>query len=216
MSNDMIPALMLGNPETLHVRCNQCHAYFKRYNGSNKPCDMTVGPCSCGASHHAEHVCDRCEEWLKKPSPVSAWDRYFLDIAALVANKSKDATKVGVVIVGPDHEIRATGYNGFPRGVKEAPALRHDRPEKYFWTEHAERNAIYHAARTGIALKECRIYCTWQPCMSCTRAIIQSGIKVVTYLKGSPENMNPKWEEEFRRTQIMMKEAGVRWYEVAL
>ncbi|MEK0326670.1 MAG: deaminase [Nitrosopumilus sp.] len=48
------------------------------------------------------------------------WSEYFIKMAELVAQKSKDPrTKVGNIIVGPDHEIRTTGFNGFPRGVRE-------------------------------------------------------------------------------------------------
>lgn len=48
------------------------------------------------------------------------WAEYFIKMAELVAQKSKDPrTKVGIVVVGPDHEIRSTGFNGFPRGVRE-------------------------------------------------------------------------------------------------
>uniref|UniRef100_UPI0035253B42 deoxycytidylate deaminase n=1 Tax=Salmonella enterica TaxID=28901 RepID=UPI0035253B42 len=104
-------------------------------------------------------------------------DDYFINLARSVSERSKDrSTKVGCVIVGPDNEIRSTGYNSFPRGINDDAPERHARPEKYLWTEHAERNAIYAAARVGTPLKGCRAYLPWFPCMGCARALVQSGI----------------------------------------
>ena len=76
------------------------------------------------------------------------WVDYFLSIAEQVKLKSKDRnTQIGAVIVGEDNEILSTGYNSFPRGLNDDLDDRQNRPEKYFWFEHAERNAIYNAAR---------------------------------------------------------------------
>src|SRR5260370_34651295 len=100
-----------------------------------------------------------------------------MDLAREIARWSKDRSGgVGCVIVGPDNEVRSTGFNGFPRGVNDEVESRHERPAKYKWTEHAERNAIYNAARVGIPIEGCRIYLPWFPCMECARAIIQTGI----------------------------------------
>jgi deoxycytidylate deaminase len=82
------------------------------------------------------------------------WTEYFLGIAEQVKLKSKDeSTQIGAVIVGIDNEILSTGYNSFPRGMDDSKKERQERPEKYFWFEHAERNVIYNAARIGVSLK---------------------------------------------------------------
>lgn len=87
------------------------------------------------------------------------WDAYFMSLCYMVSIKSKDqSTKYGAVIVGPDHEIRSTGYNSFPRGVNDNLSERQKRPEKYLWFEHAERNAIYNAARMGTPLNGTTLY----------------------------------------------------------
>lgn len=137
-----------------------------------------------------------------------SWDRYFIQMSQLVASKSKDrSTKVGCVIVGPDNEVRSTGYNGFPRGIDDKIEARHERPVKYQWTEHAERNAIYNAARAGISTGGCRIFLQWFPCVDCARAIIQSGICEVVAL---PVDLaNPRWVESFQTSREMLEEAGV-------
>lgn len=136
------------------------------------------------------------------------WDSYFMKMAALVATKSKDrSTKVGCVIVGPDNEVRATGYNGFPRRVKDDESARHERPVKYLFTEHAERNACFAAAKVGIPVNGCRMYVTMWPCADCSRAIIQSGISEL--IAPEPDFELPQWKDSFMAGVEMMHEAGV-------
>lgn len=137
-----------------------------------------------------------------------SWFDYFNELAHLTAKKSKDrSTKVGCVLVGPNHEIRSTGFNGFCRGIDDTIEEYHQRPEKYFWTEHAERNAIYNAARNGIPLEGCVAYVTMQPCADCTRALIQSGItKIIAKLV---PNKNEIWAENFKRSMDMCEQTGV-------
>jgi dCMP deaminase len=138
------------------------------------------------------------------------WDDYFMNMAGLVSTKSKDrSTKVGCVIVGPNHEIRTTGYNGFCRGINDDVDERHERPEKYFWAEHAERNAIYNAARNGISMDGCVAYVTMVPCADCTRGLIQSGIKRVVVAKNEDDIASEKWIDSFTRSNQMMTETGV-------
>jgi len=102
----------------------------------------------------------------------------FMTLAYTAALCSKDVrTKVGAVIVGPGNEIISIGYNGLPRGANDDDEERQQRPGKYQWFEHAERNAIYNAARVGVSVNNCTIYTPYYPCSDCMRAIIQSGIK---------------------------------------
>lgn len=143
-----------------------------------------------------------------------SWDKYFMSLAYFVAMKSKDEnTNIGAVIVGPDNEIRSTGYNSFVRGSWDELKERQERPEKYYWFEHAERNAIYNAARVGTPLCGCRIYVLGIPCMDCARAIIQSGIcEVVVHDIMSIKD--DKWREHHKRSAILFSETRVvlRYY----
>ena len=140
---------------------------------------------------------------------LSKWDVRYLALADSIAGWSKDpSTKVGCVIVGEAGQVLATGYNGFPRGVSDSPALldRHRRPDKYKWTEHSERNALYNAARTGVAVCNATAYVTWFPCVDCMRGLIQSGIAciVTTYY---PDFKDERWGDDFKLGFIMMTEA---------
>ncbi|WP_299724086.1 deaminase [uncultured Tateyamaria sp.] len=108
------------------------------------------------------------------------WTRRFMGMCDHVASWSEDRDfQVGCVIVDPvGHEVRTTGYNGLPRGVSAQDDARFDRAsgEKFFWIEHAERNAVYNAVRGGVALLGCTAYVNRFPCADCARALIQSGI----------------------------------------
>lgn len=136
-----------------------------------------------------------------------SWDDTFLEIAAVLARRSKDeSTKIGCVIVGPSIEIRSTGYNCFPRGCDDNRPERQQRPEKYLWKVHAEINAICNAARMGTPLLNCVCYISALPCAACAQALIQSGIQEIVV--GSaliPE----RWRENCEAALTMLEETGV-------
>ena len=139
------------------------------------------------------------------------WDTRFLDLAQLVASWSEDKSrKVGAVIVGEANQILATGYNGLPRGVSADHSKRHssDDDEKYFWYEHAERNAIFNAARSGVRLEGATIYSTLFPCAECSRAIIQSGLQVLKTNK-IPIN-DATYRRSFEVSKQLLTEGGIR------
>lgn len=131
------------------------------------------------------------------------WDTWFMGFATHAATKSKDpSTQVGCVIVGPDREIRSTGFNGLPRGVRDLEE-RMQRPAKYLWTSHAEQNAVAQAARIGVSLTACTAYVTHHPCSACARSLIQAGVTRVVVGPGQtsmPQEEFDVAEEMFRET----------------
>lgn len=142
---------------------------------------------------------------------MSKWDSRFLRLALEVARWSKDrSTQVGAVIVGEDRTPGPYGYNGFPRYIDDEREDRHARPSKYDWTEHAERNAIFNAARMGVALKGGTIYVTHVPCADCARAIIQVGIqRVVADASCMEGGFAERWSDAAQVTREMLSEANV-------
>ncbi len=137
------------------------------------------------------------------------WDERWLKLAIQIGTWSKDPSRgVGCVIVGSSNQILSSGYNGFARGVNDHEESRNKRPAKYDWTEHAERNAIYNAARTGVALEGATIYLPWFPCAACSRAIVQVGINVLVAIR--PAADDPQWADQFEVSEIMLREAGVQ------
>ncbi len=140
------------------------------------------------------------------------WDSRFLKLALEISYWSKDrSTRVGAVIVKADRTPGPYGYNGFPRDIDDDADERHTRPLKYKWTEHAERNAIYNAARIGVALENCTIYVTHTPCADCTRAIVQVGIERVVVDAASMDDpdFEERWGPDYNLTKEMLAEAGV-------
>jgi dCMP deaminase len=136
------------------------------------------------------------------------WNEKFIALTKHIASWSKDTnTKTGAVITDADHRILSVGYNGFPSGCNDNILERYQRPAKYFYTEHAERNAVFNAAKNGVRLKDSTMYIMWFPCADCSRSIIQSGIKKVVCYK--PDFTIPKWGESFKAGHEMLTEAGV-------
>ena len=135
------------------------------------------------------------------------WDGYFMVVARAVASKSKDpSTKVGALVVDPSRVIRASGFNGFPRGVLDLPERLADREKKLTMVVHAEMNAICNAARVGVPLEGCSIYVTLHPCSRCAGLIAQAGVRQVV----CPDEAVPeRWAADFALAKLVMNEAGV-------
>lgn len=136
------------------------------------------------------------------------WDDYFMGVALLAAQRSKDpSTQVGACIVDETNRILSTGYNGFPKGCSddEFPWNRNaDEGEtKYPFVVHAELNAILN--NRGKSLADSKIYVALFPCHECAKAIIQSGITEVIYL--SDKYKDTVSDANSRR---MLETAGVK------
>ena len=135
------------------------------------------------------------------------WDKRLFKLARDVAEWSSDPhTKVGSVIVGPGNDVRAIGYNGLPRNI-ENQSDRFQGELKSFWIEHAERNAIYSAARSGVALPGCRMYVSWFPCADCARAIVQVGIGEI--ICSEPDWEHAKWSQHFQQAKQILAAGSV-------
>ena len=145
---------------------------------------------------------------MKRKDYIS-WDEYFMGIALLSAQRSKDPnTQVGACIVSDDNRILSIGYNGAPRGLDD-DSMHWDREggfldTKYAYVCHGELNAIlnYRGDLTGS-----KIYVALFPCNECAKAIIQAGIKTVVY-----DDDKYKDTPGVIASKRMMDAAGVRYY----
>lgn len=133
------------------------------------------------------------------------WPTYLMGFAQHAARKSKDSTQVGAALVGPEGEVRLTGFNGPPKGVLDLPDRR-ERPRKYLFAAHAEQNLIAFAAREGIRTSGCTVYVTHSCCSACARTLIQAGIAKVVIGPGTTSMP----DDEFEAAAVMFKEAGVK------
>ena len=110
----------------------------------------------------------------------------------------------------PDKKIAVELRGRFPGAIFAANTLTNgqdwskekmERPIKYSYIEHAERNAIYEAARLGFVLIGAKMWCMWFPCVDCARAIVQSGISTLIYMEEpkGPEETNMDWKFDIAR-----------------
>ena len=106
-----------------------------------------------------------------------------MEITEMVASRSTcDRAFVGCVIVNDDHRIVSTGYNGSGAGNPHCDDVGHTMRDGHcIATIHAEMNALLYCAKEGIPVKNCIVYVTHFPCLNCTKALIQAGIKKIYY-----------------------------------
>jgi dCMP deaminase len=114
-----------------------------------------------------------------------SWEEYFMGLAILSANRSKDpSTQVGACIVDNDNKIVSVGYNGAPIGFDDDKDMNWEREgsfldTKYAYVCHSELNAILNSK---VNVSGCKLFVTLFPCNECAKVIIQAGIKEIVYL----------------------------------
>lgn len=119
------------------------------------------------------------------------WNQYFMEVARLIAKRSSCLRRqVGAVLV-KDNMIISTGYNGAPKGIESCLQTRKCIRQEFNVPSgerielckavHAEQNAIVQAAVNGISTKGSILYCTYIPCITCTKLLINSEISQIYY-----------------------------------
>jgi len=117
------------------------------------------------------------------------------------------SVQVGAVLVHRRLELPAIGgCNDFPEGVVDSQ-WRRQRPQKYWFTEHAERAVIYRAATLQVDFSEYVLACTQYPCADCARAIILTGVDLVLVPKNS---VVPTFADSSKAAREMFKECAVQ------
>ena len=128
------------------------------------------------------------------------------------------------IVFCPDEcDIYGIGANSLPKGVIKTDERIKARPKKYAYIEHAERNAIYAAAKAGRCTKNCVMVCPWFACADCARAIVQSGIRKVYGHKQRMDMTNVgrekvadtvdnRWVAPVTDGDIILQEAGIETY----
>lgn len=128
-----------------------------------------------------------------------SWERYFMDIATLVARRTTCRRRaVGAVLV-KDKRILATGYNGAPTGMAHcldigclreqlnvASGQRHELCRGL----HAEQNAIIQAAYHGVCIRDAVLFCTTFPCAICAKMLINAGVRAIYYAQFYADEMS--------------------------
>lgn len=143
-------------------------------------------------------------------SSIPSWEDTFLELSSCIAKRSKDPkTKVGACIVSKDNRILSLGYNGSTFGMndKEIPWGERNREadNKYLYVVHAERNAILNYRGNLKDFESSSIYITHQPCLECSKEIVQVGIKTIFY--GEEYTLSELEENAKKR---ILQEAGIK------
>ncbi len=130
--------------------------------------------------------------------PRPSWEQYFMEIAKLVSTRSTCLRRqVGAVLVRNKHII-STGYNGVPRGLvhcSERGCLRQKlgipsgQRHEICRGIHAEQNAIIQAALHGVSTEGAALFCTDQPCILCSKMLINAGITTVVFQGDYPDSL---------------------------
>lgn len=137
----------------------------------------------------------------KRRAKRESWDHYFMKLAGNVAERSTcERATVGAVLV-VDHRIIATGYNGSISGDPHCDDAGHlMRDGHCIRTLHAEMNAVLQCALNGVSTRGATVYVTFYPCLNCTKALIQAGVREVFYQHAY--HNDPYAEELFRNHQV--------------
>lgn len=130
---------------------------------------------------------------------MDKWDDRFMQLAEVIAGWSscyQSNRKIGAIIV-KNKRIITTGYNGAPSGhmsclekgecLREKANIPSGTQHELCYAIHAEQNAIIQAAKLGISIDGATIYCTHQPCVICSKMIINSGIQKIVYKNPYPD-----------------------------
>lgn len=142
-------------------------------------------------------------------TPRPSWDEYFMQITHLVAKRSTCLRrKVGAILVR-NKRMLCTGYNGAPRGLahcnqlgclREKLNIPSGQRQEICRGLHAEQNAIIQAALYGVSIEDSILYCTHQPCITCSKMIINAGVEKIIFQGNYPDPL----------AQNILEEAGIK------
>lgn len=105
-------------------------------------------------------------------------------------------------------EILARGCNTFTKGMESTPE-RLERPLKYSFVEHAERNCVFDAATQGVVCTGKTMICPWAACVDCARAIVQSGLRKLVRHKAASDRSPERWLESIALADEILLASGI-------
>ena len=143
-----------------------------------------------------------------EPTIQDKWRSRMFRAYQIAVNSPDPSTQNGAILINQKGNIVSEAWNAFPLGVKYT-SERWERPLKYKIIEHAERNAIFQAAKYGIKTNDLIMVCCWAACSDCARAIIQAGIKTLVTHKQAADMAPDFWKQEVEIAMTMFSEAGV-------
>lgn len=129
----------------------------------------------------------------------------------LACTSTDTSTKNGALLITREGVVVVDGVNAFTDGEQILDPRNYERPRKYKVTEHAERAAIYKAARLGIPTKGLLMVCPWASCPDCARAIVLAGIIRVIGHRQAYDKTPLRWQEEVAFGLEILRGGGVAY-----
>lgn len=113
-----------------------------------------------------------------------SWDEFFMEQAVVFSKRATcNRLKVGTIVTKDNLQL-AEGYNGSISGdahCEDAGCLLNDQG-RCIRTVHSEQNSLLNAMKKGVSVTGGTAYVTHFPCETCSKLLIQAGIKRVVYL----------------------------------
>lgn len=128
-----------------------------------------------------------------------SWDEYWTALLPLLARRSTCIRRQLAAIIVVNNQIVTTGYNGAPKHLphcedmggclRDQEGIKSGTHQERCRAVHAEENAIIQAAVQGRSIVGGILYSTAQPCVMCSRKIINAGLKRVVFQEKYPDDL---------------------------
>jgi dCMP deaminase len=154
---------------------------------------------------------------ISNPVPVEIEMKYrylLRDAYEYARQNSQDrSTHVGALLIdATEDEVIARGANRYPADSLARNEANHERPRKYTFIEHAERDVIFACASMGEQTKGLIMVCPWACCADCARAIVLAGIPLVVAHKQAYDMSPDRWRQSLAEGQEILQEGGVVYH----
>lgn len=148
---------------------------------------------------------------------MKSYEEWLAEAYQEALNSPDPSTQNGAIVLDSDYNELGRGCNTFTPGVDITPD-KLERPLKYSYIEHAERNAVFACLRTittqpngewKAKARPAVMICPWAACTECARAIIQSGIKTLVRHQDASDRSPDRWIESIEFSDDLLYAAGV-------
>ena len=131
------------------------------------------------------------------------------------ANSHDTSTKLGALLVNPvSGHIKMKGANRYLSGAMANDPQNHERPRKYAYIEHAERDVLYQCFNDVSTNPACLIMVApWACCADCARAIVYSGVTLLVVHKQACEKAPDRWKESIEFGWDILAKQSVAVYQ---
>jgi len=154
------------------------------------------------------------ESFTELTKSISSYLKYTYELADTLSHDP--VTRIGSMLLLPNmtkvtgtNQISPSLVNGTPIDeIRQLPIV--ERPQKYFYMEHAERNSIFDAQKESVDVSSCIMFCPMFACADCARVIANSGTKlIIGHEIGMKRMLSPKWRESIEAGNIILDSAGI-------